>query len=357
MYNYLKIVTSATAAILVASLMSACTSNDKPKEVEYKKNVDHAIIEEATKSEYEQVHYLYADKRMDFGETPTAEQIAAWDIDVRPDGLGLPEGKGSVADGEEIYQQKCALCHGDFGEGADRWPPLAGGEGSLKSQRMHGEMEAPHKTIGSYWPYLSTVFDYIKRAMPYPAPQSLTDDEVYAITAYLLYLNEIKVDGEEIDEDFVLSKDNFSTVKLPNEKNFTPSRDSIEVTRPDVFNERCMKDCKSEDFKEIEVLKGVTPLGPFKRGADQEGKKPAKAESPMKGLYDNKCSICHTAGIAGAPKLGDKAAWKSIVAQGKDTIYSNALNGKDAMPPKGGDMSLSDADVKSIVDYMIDLSK
>ena len=165
------------------------------------------------------------------GREATPEEVAAWDIDVRPDGQGLPEGKGTVAKGEEIFAEKCAVCHGDFAEGVDRWPVLAGGTGTLKG-------ESPEKTIGSYWPYLSTVFDYIKRAMPYGDAQSLEADEIYAITAYLLHMNDI------VDADFELSKDNFTTIKLPNEANF------IDDPRPDTptltNGEPCMKDCKEK---------------------------------------------------------------------------------------------------------------
>ena len=118
------------------------------------------------------------------GSEATAEMIAGWDIDIRPDGLGLPDGEGSVAEGEGLYEAKCASCHGLFGEGAGRWPVLAGGEGTLDT--LH-----PEKTVGSYWPYASTLWDYIHRAMPYPAPQSLTDDETYSISAYVLYLNDV----------------------------------------------------------------------------------------------------------------------------------------------------------------------
>lgn len=168
--------------------------------------------------------------KFNLGRSATRAEIAAWDIDVRPDGKGLPEGKGTVAQGEVIYAEKCASCHGDFGEGIDRWPVLAGGQGSLKSSR-------PVKTIGSYWPFLSTVFDYTNRAMPFGEARSLEPDEVYAITAYLLNLNDV------VDADFELSKDNFVTIRLPNEANF------IEDTRPDTpvlaaGAEPCMTDCK-----------------------------------------------------------------------------------------------------------------
>lgn len=166
------------------------------------------------------------------GTEATKEEVAGWNIDVRPDGQGLPEGRGTVAVGEEIFAEKCAACHGDFGEGVDRWPVLAGGMDTINS-------EDPVKTVGSYWPYLSTVYDYIYRAMPFGDAQSLTHDETYAIVAYLLYLNDIVE-----DEDFELSKENFTSIKMPNEANF------IDDDRPDTplasANSPCMTDCKAE---------------------------------------------------------------------------------------------------------------
>lgn len=166
------------------------------------------------------------------GRAALPEEIAAWDIDVRPDGVGLPPGKGSVKDGEPLYIERCASCHGEFGEGAGRWPVLAGGQGSLKS-------EGPEKTAGSFWPYASTTFDYIKRAMPYGNARSLSDDEVYAITAYLLNMNGV------VKDDFVLSKENFSAVKLPNEQGFYD--DDREQAEKHFWNKTpCMKDCKPE---------------------------------------------------------------------------------------------------------------
>ena len=112
------------------------------------------------------------------------EEIAGWDIDIRPDGQGLPPGKGTVKQGEAIYMQQCAACHGEFGESAGRWPIICGGDGTLASHD-------PVKSIGSYWPYASTVMDYIRRAMPFGNAQSLSNDELYAVTAYVFYLNDI----------------------------------------------------------------------------------------------------------------------------------------------------------------------
>ena len=106
---------------------------------------------------------------------PTQAEIAGWAIAVRPDGQGLPPGKGTVNQGADIYAEQCAACHGTFGEGEGRYPKLAGG--SLKGER-------PEPTVGTYWPYATTLFDYINRAMPFPAPHALSADHVYAITAY-----------------------------------------------------------------------------------------------------------------------------------------------------------------------------
>ncbi len=169
-------------------------------------------------------------KGFGLGREALPEEIAAWDIDVRPDGQGLPEGKGSVKEGEEIYLERCASCHGEFGEGAGRWPVLAGGDGSLKS-------EHPEKTIGSFWPYLSTAFDYVHRAMPFGNAQSLTPDETYAIVAFLLNMNNL------VKEDFVLSRENFTSVKLPNQGGFY--MDDRETAEKHFWTkEPCMKNCK-----------------------------------------------------------------------------------------------------------------
>lgn len=149
-----------------------------------------------------------SDKKLNIGREATAEEIAGWDIDIRPDGHGLPVGKGTVKQGEPLYVERCAACHGEFGESAGRWPILSGGNGSLASHE-------PVKSVGSYWPYPSTLLDYIRRAMPFGASQTLTDDELYAVTAYVLFLNDIVT-----SEDFELSDKNFTTIKLPNQGNF-----------------------------------------------------------------------------------------------------------------------------------------
>jgi len=171
--------------------------------------------------------------KLGLGRAATAEEIAGWDIDVRPDGQGLPKGKGTAAKGEEIFLEKCSTCHGDFGEGRDRWPVLAGGHGTLASDR-------PDKTIGSFWPYASTIFDYIRRSMPFGDAQSLTPDEVYALTAYILNLNEVIKDS-----NFELNEKNFTTIKMPNAATFFDDdreKSEKQFWRKDV----CMKNCAPE---------------------------------------------------------------------------------------------------------------
>ncbi len=171
-----------------------------------------------------------AAKPMSIGRAATAQEIAGWDIDIRPDGQGLPPGKGTVRAGEQIYVLQCAGCHGEFGESAGRWPILMGGANTLASHD-------PVKSIGSYWPYASTVMDYIRRSMPFGNAQSLSNDELYAVTAYVLYLNDIIK-----DENFELNATTFKTVKLPNEPNFFD--DDRETAEKAFWNKTpCMTDC------------------------------------------------------------------------------------------------------------------
>ncbi|WP_454621165.1 c-type cytochrome [Bradyrhizobium cenepequi] len=171
-----------------------------------------------------------AGPRYNIGRAPTTKEIRGWDIDVRPDGQGLPEGKGTVAQGEKLFMDNCSACHGEFGEGNGRWPVLAGGKGSLTSDN-------PVKTVGSYWPYASTVFDYVRHAMPYGNAESFSVDEYYALVAYVLYLNDVVT-----DQNFELNNKNLAMIKMPNEQGFVmDNRASSEKS----FWQRdpCMKDC------------------------------------------------------------------------------------------------------------------
>ena len=268
--------------------------------------------------------------RLGIGQKATALQMAGWDIDVRPDGKGLPVGQGTVSQGETLYDAKCASCHGSFGEGEERWPALAGGVGSLTENR-------PDKTVGSYWPYASTLWDYINRAMPYPAPKSLSSQQVYAITAYVLYLNEL------VDEDFVLTQNNLATIKMPNEVNFY--RDD----RPDTSNIRCMDNCKqAAEMGIVQSLRGITPK--------QTSKLSNQPHSRGNTIYQKNCLVCHGSGVAGAPIVGDNNDWAKRLQQGLPTLFKHAIDGytgqKGVMPAKGGNLGLTDEQIKNAVNYM-----
>lgn len=148
------------------------------------------------------------------GRPATEAEIAGWNIDIGRDGANLPAGGGSVAHGHEVFEQQCAACHGANGEGGvgDR---LVGGQGTIATPK-------PIKTVGSYWPYAPTLFDYIRRAMPQNAPQSLSDDDVYAVSAYILNLNGL------VGADATLDAKSLSAVKMPNRDSF------VGDARPDV---------------------------------------------------------------------------------------------------------------------------
>jgi cytochrome c len=157
------------------------------------------------------------------GRTATAAEIAGWNIDIGRNGENLPTGSGTVSHGHEIFDQQCAACHGEKGEGGvgDR---LVGGQGTIATSK-------PIKTVGSYWPYAPTLFDYIRRAMPQNAPQSLSNDDVYAVCAYILNLNGLFPTNATLDAK------SLSTIKMPNRSMFTGD------PRPDVKNPACEKGC------------------------------------------------------------------------------------------------------------------
>lgn len=140
------------------------------------------------------------------GVPASPEEVAGWDISIGPDGDNLPPGSGTVAEGAALYTLHCFACHGPNGEGAIE-PRLVGGHGTINTANAV-------KTVGSYWPYASTVFDYIRRSMPFQLPGSLSDNEVYALTAYLLERNGI------IDEDTVMNAETLPAVEMPNKDGF-----------------------------------------------------------------------------------------------------------------------------------------
>jgi cytochrome c len=147
-----------------------------------------------------------AQETPNLGRPATPAEIAGWDISIPPDGTGLPPGSGTPEQGAVVYAQKCQACHGEKGSGKPN-DQLVGGHGTLASPN-------PVRTIGSYWPYATTVFDYVRRAMPYTQPRSLTGDEVYAVTAYLLHLNGI------IGAQDAMNAQTLPQVQMPNREHF-----------------------------------------------------------------------------------------------------------------------------------------
>ena len=157
------------------------------------------------------------------GRVATPAEIAGWNIDIDRDGHNLPPGSGSVSHGREVFDQQCAACHGAKGEGG-LGDQLVGGLGTIATSK-------PVRTVGSYWPYAPTLFDYIRRAMPQSAPQSLDDNDVYAVSAYILHLNGL------LPTDATLDAKTLSAIKMPNRSMF------VSDPRPDVKNPACMTGC------------------------------------------------------------------------------------------------------------------
>ncbi|QPF87488.1 cytochrome c [Bradyrhizobium genosp. L] len=159
---------------------------------------------------------VHAEERYGIGRAATAAEIAGWNIDIGRDGANLPPGSGNVERGRTVFSEQCVACHGDKGQGGvgDR---LVGGQGTLATAK-------PIRTVGSYWPYAPTLFDYIRRAMPQNAPQSLSNEDVYAVSAYVLSLNGIVADNA------VLDAKSLAAIKMPNREGF------VSDPRPDVHN-------------------------------------------------------------------------------------------------------------------------
>ena len=406
-----KIITSTIVASVVL-LGTACNaSNENDKKVEAPKAESKAVAKTATASSSagtakaavsDSVKRTYANSKkvidggvtypiinnktgayaanesahkaaIKFGKPATANEQKAWDIDVMPDGTGLPEGSGSVEDGEELYEEQCVSCHGDFGAGSGSYPKLTAGNAyemqkTMVNQRVDGNDEGPKRTFGSYWGEASTLWWYIKTGMPHPAPMSLSNDEVYAISAYILNINEIEIDGELVDDEYVLDRAKFLKIEMPNKDGFVPKidgpkgPDNVRAFYDDVNNygngTRCMKNCFEGEAKVQKIkmaISGFEPPLSMEKSLPPVDKN-AKPEHPGKAVYEKSCAVCHATDAMGAPEVGNKDAWTKVLKQELDTVYANAINGKNGMPPKGG-TSLDDDKIKEIVDYMIEESK
>ena len=310
------------------------------------------------------------------GRIPTANELKAWDTDVMADGTGLPEGHGTASEGSDVYDAKCVSCHGDFGAGGAGYPSLAKGNAysmmeTLKSQRSVDGADGPNRVFGVYWPKASTLWWYIKDAMPHQATGTLTEDEVYALSAYILKLNEIKIDGVLVDDDYELNREKFLKIVMPNNDGFEPNiagPKSLPGVRAYYANPtnfggkkvkpsvRCMKDCQLPTVKNVYVTNGgikdfVPPMATAKDLPKVESK-----EFNVAKAYEENCAACHANKSMGAPAIGDKKGWAAVMKKGMPAVYKNGIDGINGMPAKGGS-NLSEEDFKLVVDYIINLSK
>ena len=319
---------------------------------------------------------LAQDRFPGIGRNATPKEVAAWDIDVRADFQGLPPGSGSVARGQEVWEGKCASCHGVFGESNQVFNPLVGGTG--KEDIQSGQVanlkrqDYPSRTTMMKLPTVATLWDYINRAMPWQQPKSLTVEEVYAVTAYMLNLADIVPAG------FTLSDRNIREVqqRLPNRNGMRtahamwPGAGPVTPTRPDVSGSTCMKDCP--------VDAAVTSMLPeHARNAHgnlaeqnravgpQRGVQTDRAAAPVAGVAaagmaaaaasiarQNNCTACHAATqrIVG-PSWSDIAArhaGKTDYLAAKIKSGGSGAWGAIPMPPQ----ALSDADARRVAEWL-----
>lgn len=313
------------------------------------------------------------------GRVATPDEVKAWDIDVRPDFVGLPKGSGSVAKGMEVWEAQCASCHGVFGESNEVFTPIVGGTTAedIKKGRVRSlkDGSAPQRTTLMKVPTLSTLWDYINRAMPWTAPKSLSTEEVYAVTAYILNM------GGVVGDDFVLSDQNMAQTqaKLPNRNGMQTTHGMwLPSGKPDVKEPRCMSNCKP-DAKVISSLpehaidahgnlkdqnRLVGPVRGMVTVAQANGKTVAPRSSKNSGesLFSaNGCVACHGVNnkklgpsvVAVASKYADKADAKAYLA-GKIKAGSSGVWGEIPMPAQS---HLSEEDLSALSQWFLSKKK
>lgn len=378
-----KLFISISAAAALSLGLSACMESATPtaSSTSSKASIDGGVEYPVTngKTGPYYVNTNAHNLNVKYGRTPTKAEYDEWNSDIMPDGTGLPEGQGTADEGSEIYEAKCVMCHGDFGSGGGGYPALAKGNANdlhktLTNQRIKPDTDGPVRVFGTYWPQASTLWWYIKDAMPHPMTDSLTDDEVYALVAFILNANEMSIDGIEVDDEYVLNREKFLKIKMPNRDGFEPKIDGPQGPenvrkyyanarnfggqKYDIKNpaSRCMKDCQEPTAKVVYIQgAGISDFHPPLSAVRDLPKEKEESHFDAKKAYATNCAMCHDTGAAPAP--GDKAAWSAIIAQGMDKVYENGLKGTDTgMPAKGGS-SLSDKQFKLVVDYIVNQSK
>jgi cytochrome c len=259
--------------------------------------------------------------RFGFGRAATPSEIAGWDIDVRPDGHGVKKGKGTARRGQEIYDAQCASCHGTFGE-SNNYMVIAGGvtPEDLKTGRAASLKKGEVRTVGTKLNYATTLWDYINRAMPWTNPQSLSVDDVYAVTAYVLHLNEI------VPEDFELSDQNILKVQMPNRYGMTTEHGMRSVSgKPDVQGTLCMKDC-------VQQVKVASELPTFARNAHGNLADQKRPLGPMRGIDTTRYEQGKAGAVQVAAAAAPAAAGAGPVAQ--DVIKARACTACHAVATK-----------------------
>ncbi|MBO8086541.1 MAG: c-type cytochrome [Marichromatium sp.] len=310
------------------------------------------------------------------GRAPTDNELEAWNKDIMPDGTGLPDGYGYADEGEALYEAKCLSCHGDFGSGGGGYPALAAGKAkemkrTLRNNRwLNPTAEGPVRVFGSYWPVASTMFWYIRDAMPHQKSKTLTDDETYSLVAYMLHINDMKVHGEIVNEIFKLDKEKFLKIQMPNRNGFVPDidgPDGIENVRKFFENpqnyggirlakgeEPCMKNCQQTD-NIVRVDGGITEFEPpmsVARDLPPEENDPArKVTFDPQAAYANDCAMCHDNGVA--PKAGDTAGWATFLEKGYPELLKNAIEGTNNGMPAMGGSSLNKEEFEQVIEYML----
>jgi cytochrome c len=262
------------------------------------------------------------------GRAATPAEVAKWDIDVRPDFKGLPKGEGSVAQGQDVWEAKCASCHGIFGESNEVFNPVVGGVGAedVKTGRVAKlkDTSFPARTTFMKAPSLSTVWDYINRAMPWNAPKSLSTNEVYAVTAYMLNLSGIVEDNFVLNEKTIVQ----AQARLPNREGMTtkhalwPTPELGGVSKPDTANTACMKNCTTD-------VKVTSMLPDFARDAHGNLAEQNRLVGQQKGVRTVRTTA--TADKAVAPSPGPKPAVLGLL-QSNNCLACHGMDNKVVGP-------------------------
>ncbi|CAM3658029.1 c-type cytochrome [Polynucleobacter antarcticus] len=248
------------------------------------------------------------------GRVATPAEVAAWDIDVRPDFKGLPKGSGSVEKGQVIWEAKCASCHGTFGESNEIFTPIAGGttKDDIKTGRVASlnDTKQPQRTTLMKTSTVSTLWDYVYRAMPWNAPRSLTPDDTYALVAFMLSL------GDIVPDNFVLSNTNIAEVKMPNRNGITTKHGMWSVAgKPDVNAKACMNNC-------VPFVQIGSTLPDFARNAHENIAEQNRMYGPYRGADTTKPPMKSLPGPSGVG-LAHAADTHSSVPKGPSALFKN----------------------------------